>query len=165
MIRTLIAASLTLLLAGCAHGPTAPEKPFVAQGGIATTVGSASYNTDRIVGPIINIKNEGDNDWRGTLRDQTIDVSFDGSHASGVNLHMQVDQQPNHLTVTGQLGGRMFRFELTPDELKVVTDTRGDTLPRTGPNAYASVNFSGDALDPSKRPEPQFAFALMGTFL
>jgi hypothetical protein len=46
-----------------------------------------------------------------------------------------------------------------------VTDTRSDNLPRTGPSQYASVNLSGDAVDPAKRPEPQFAFALMGTFL
>lgn|GEM_PF-4439926 len=165
MIRTFLAASLTLLLAGCAHGPSTPEKPFVATGGIASTVGSASFDADAIVGPKINIKKENDTDWRGSIKEQTIDVTDHGELISGVNLHMKIDQQPNHLTITGQLAGRMFRFEVTPDQLKVVTDTRSDTLPRTSPSQYASVNLSGDAIDPAKRPEPQFAFALMGTFL
>lgn len=165
MIRTIIAASLTLLLAGCAHGPSAPEKPFAALGGIASTVGSASWDADAVVGPKINLKKESENDWRGSLRDQTIDVSWDGTHASGVNLHMAVEQEGEQLTITGQLGGRMFRFEVNPQVLKVVTDTRADTLPRTSPTAYASVNLTGDAADPAKRPEPQFAFTLMGTFL
>lgn len=162
MIRTVV-ASLTFFLASCATAPSAPAKPFVATGAINTRVGNASFSADAVAGPEINIRNVGGNDWRGTLRDQTIDVTVRGNRVTGVNLTVQIEEQPNQLVITGQLAGSMFRFELTPDVFRVRTPTRSDDVPRVAPNAYEGVTFSGDALE-GKRPEPQFALALIGTF-
>jgi hypothetical protein len=164
MKRFLFAPALALALAGCATGPSAPEKPFVATGGINSTVGSASFDDDMVVGPKVNLKKVGESDWRGTLRDQTVDVTVHGDHVTGVGFTLQITHEKNSLVVTGQLNGRIFRFERDPNRLMIRTDTRSDNLPRTSENEFSSVKFDGDAIkaDP---PEPQFAFALMGTFL
>lgn len=164
MSRRLVVASISLLLCACATTPSAPPKPFVATGGVNSRIGSASFSADAVMGPKINVRNVDGDDWRGTLLERSIDVSAHPGHLNGVNLTMAIDQEPNHLTVTGQIDGRIFRFELTADKLMVRTPTRSDDLPRTGPNEYDQVNFTGDAVE-GKRPEPQFALALAGTFL
>lgn len=163
MVRRFLIAS-ALVLGGCATTPSKPPTPFVATGSINSRIGSASFDADAVAGPKIQVRNVDGDNWRGTLRDTTVDVSAQPGHIGGVNLTMAIDQEPNDLVITGQLNGRIFRFELTPDRLRVRTDTRSDDLPRTGANEYDQVNFTGDAVE-GKRPEPQFAFALVGTFL
>lgn len=153
-----------LLLGGCATAQMY-NGPFVPNGGIKGNIGSASYSAHAVRGPRINIARRSDGSWAGELKGQAIDVSVHGDRVVGVNTHMKIEKKPHLLTITGQFNGRMFRFEVTPVHLMARTDTHSRDLPLTGPAGhYSEVTFTGNAVG-ENRPEPQFAFALLSTFL
>ena len=164
MTKLSFAALAASLLLGCAT-TSAPAKPFVAQGGISSTFGTASFDHDEVRGPHIDLTSRGDGSWGGTFGDGAVDVTDHGERVVGNGMMVSIDQSDaNKLVITGQANNRIFRFEVSADQLLVRTDSTSFTSPRTGPGEYGVVTFHGDAAKPNP-PEPQFAFTLIGAFM
>ena len=164
MTKLFFAALAACLALGCATS-SAASKPFVAAGSITSSFGTASFSDAEVRGPHINLVSRGDGSWGGTFGDTGVDVSVHGDRVAGNGMLVSIDRSnPDVLVITGQANNRMFRFEVSEQQLLVRTDSTSLTQPRTGPGAYGIVTFSGKAMNEDP-PEPQFAFALIGAFM
>lgn len=168
-LSALITAVFALAVSGCATtGGAAGSNEFHAAGEIHCRFSGASFNAHEVRGPKISVSQRPDGTWGGLIETSPLDATFypDGSFKGGMALRMKVVKADNVLTITGQWRGRIFRFEVSPTQLMVRTDTRSMDFPLTNPGTYGGfgeVQFTGDA---AKAPAtPEFALALVAAFI
>jgi hypothetical protein len=174
---------LLLALAGCATTPAQPEAEYKPTGEVRYHDRIATFDATHVRAPNCNLKRRDDGTWGGTLSDRPIDVSVTAVALRGVDFILsRAEAAPGKSVVTGQLQGRMFRFEWDSDQMAVRTG--GSSLASTGAGGSGvSANFRGRVVgEKSSRfgplgdvqllgeaseenaPWPQVAFALMAVF-
>ena len=165
---------VTMALAGCALPQTVPEAlstEYTPSGHVQLFNRGASFDAVRVRSPQANISKRTDGTWAGTLRETFIDVSVTDTHVRGANILLtRGDSTAGHYVVTGQVNGRIVRFELDQDQALIRTTTFSTTLtPRTlqadaaayGPRSELQLRGQAALIDP---PWPQMAFALVAAF-
>jgi hypothetical protein len=164
-----IAPIATVLLVACASGraPVQTLVEFSQKGEIVFLGGSASWDDDQVVGPLINVSQRKDGSWAGLLNNQILDVNVYPARAAGVYLTMTWDDKPGQRVITAQWQGRLHRFEIHPDRFLFRGPTRSFTLQRRGEAVFGPGNelkFNGEARE-QRPPMPQFGLALLATFM
>ncbi len=172
MRKSLVLAAV-LLLSGCKTLLEAPDeqdtsnKPFTPTGGVVFKGGSASFDDAHVRGPLINASRRSDGDWAGTLNGQPLDVTVKPDRLVGSYLNMKIEQNLTGLVMTGQWMNRIHRFEVNTDQVMIRLPSASFTLHRSGEGQYGpagALKLTGDAAKQSP-PMPQFAFALLATFI
>jgi hypothetical protein len=169
--RMLLAAACTLALAGCATGSgssggAASKGDFTPTGAVSGFTGNASFDATRVVGPKVNATLGSDGVWGGSLGDRPLFHTFKDGTLSGPDLTIAISKAGGVLTITGQVQGRILRFEVSPTVLRVRTDTRSMDFGGDGNGVYSgakTVTFTGDAI--ALPPTVPFALALAATFM
>jgi len=167
-IFAFVVVACGLSLAACQHGPQVEQKPRVFQkkGGVVFLGGSASWDEDEIVGPLITVAQRADGSWAGTINGQVIDVNVYKGRAAGSYLTMRWKVEGEAKIITAHLNGRLHRFEVYPDRIEVRQPTRSFTLGKRADGSYgpgSELKFEGDG-NQVRPPMPQFGFALLATF-
>jgi hypothetical protein len=164
-----LAALGSLLLLSCAAGPKPMEAPreFAKKGEVDFLEGSASWDENQVLGPLISVSRRGDGSWAGRLNNQIVDVNVYPTRAAGAFLTMNWDQQPNQTVITAQWVGRLHRFEIYPDRVLYRGPTRSFTLQHQSDWSFGpggELKFQGQARD-KRPPMPQFGLALLAAFI
>ena len=166
LLLTLAAAGLFL---ACRHANPADDKPriFNKKAEIVFLGGSASWDEDEIIGPLISVAQRSDGSWAGTINNQVIDVNVYSGRAGGSYLTMKWREENGAMIVAGAFQDRPFRFEVFPDRVNVRLPMRSFELPRYADWHYGrggELKFEGEArtLQPQM---PQYGLALLATFL
>lgn len=167
LMRAVLVVSSALLLA-CQTTPAADEKPkvFNKKGGVVFLGGSASFDEDEIVGPLVSVSQRSDGTWAGTINSQVVDVNVYDGRAAGAYLVMKWTADGDKRVITAQLNGRLHRFEMYPDRIEVRGPTRSFTLGHRrdwtfGPGGELKLEGQAQGQNP---PMPQFAIAMLATF-
>lgn len=160
-------AAVSVLLA-CAHsgGAPEPEKVFNKKGGLVFLGGSASWDEDEVVGPLVSVSRRGDGSWAGNIVGTPVDVSLYNGRAAGSNLVMKWTDEGDHRVITAQLNNRIHRFEVYPDRVLVRGPSRSFTLSHRGDWTFgpgSELKFEGEAQS-MQPPMPQFGIAMLATF-
>jgi len=163
-----------LSLSACALPQTVPEAlstEYSPSGNIQLFNSGASFDAVRVRSPYANISKRTDGTWAGTLRETFIDVSVTDTHVRGANMLLtRGDSTAGHYVVTGQVNGRIVRFELDQEKAMIRTTTFSTTLtPRTlqadaaayGGQSELQLRGQAALIDP---PWPQMALALVAAF-
>lgn len=161
-----VLASLSVV--SCASGPApAPPTEFAKKGEIVFLGGSASWDDDQVVGPLINVSRRSDGSWAGLLNNQILDVNVYTARAAGAYLTMKWDGEPKQWVITAQWQGRLHRFELHPSHFLFRGPTHSFTLQHRNDWSFGprgELKFDGEARD-ARPPMPQFGLALLATFM
>jgi len=176
-LRTLILALAAVVPFGCAtsgggSAAAAPAAEFKSTGEVRYAAGgqsySASFSEDRVVSPIMDVSRTGDGSWRGRIAGSVVDVSVYPDRVAGSGLTMSLEEQEGGaVEISAQQEGRILRFEFDAEKLVIRTPSFSTTLANNGDGTFGTggtVKLMGDAVK-EKRPWPQFALALVGTFL
>ena len=173
--------SRTLLaLAVLAAAP--PVHAFDPVGGLDFTVAGltsagASFDAERVVGPIVNMSRQEEGGWAGDLNGNDMPLAVTPKKLSGAGVSLQIDRSPDALSIEGLFFSHRVRIELTGKKLtgrygacsfdlkKVkeglyVGDTgclRNRTLPTTGQATFRLVGVAAS----SDVPMPQLALGLL----
>jgi hypothetical protein len=171
--QTLLAAACTLALAACATSSegtsataAASKGDFTPTGSVSGFTGNASFDATRVVGPKINASLRSDGTWGGTIGDRPLFHAFKDGTLSGPDLTLNITKAGDVLTITGQIQGRILRFEVSPALLRVRTDTRSMDFNGDGTGVYSgmkTVTFTGDAV--GLPPTVPMALALTASFM
>jgi hypothetical protein len=164
-----LAALGSLLLLSCASGPTPTRTPreFAKKGEVVFLEGSAAWDENQVLGPLISVGRRSDGSWAGRLNNQIVDVNVYRTRAAGAFLIMSWDEQPNQMVITAQWVGRLHRFEIYPDRVLFRGPTRSFTLQHRNDWSFGpggELKFDGQARD-QRPPMPQFGLALLATFM
>lgn len=168
-MRTLVVA-VTLSLSACTLPAVLPEvsdSEYKPTGEILLGVRSANFDAVRVRSPRCNLARRSDGSWAGTFDSRPIDVTVSENRVVGTGLQLTRTNEDGKLVITGQLEGRIVRFELDDDKVLFRTPASAITLQgRTlgeGLTTYGGrgeLQLRGEAgLD--NPPWPQFAFALL----
>jgi len=173
-MRIALGCLFSLVLAGCVLPQTVPEAlntEYQPSGSIQLYGRGATFDAVRVRGPNVNMTKRTDGSWAGTLSGTAVDVSVTPTHVRGANfLLSNQDSTRDHYIVTGQIQGRIVRFELDQNKALIRTTTQSVTLmPRTltndaaayGPRSELQLHGQAALLEP---PWPQMAFALVAAF-
>jgi hypothetical protein len=159
---------------GCALPQVVPEAlntEFRPTGTMQMYNRTASFDAVRVRSPKANMSKRTDGSWGGTIEGFAVDVSVTDTMVRGVNLLLTREESTlNHIVITGQFQGRIYRFELDENLALIRTNRTSLTFKTRGPVengiAYGPLKnlvLQGDAAAESP-PWPQFAFALMAMF-
>jgi hypothetical protein len=170
--QTLIAAACILALAACATdgagGAAGGTADFTPTGAVTGFTGNASFDATRVQGPKINASQRSDGSWGGTLGEPSIPlfhVYKDGT-LTGPDFTLTISKAGGLLTITGQLKGRILRFEVSATSLRARTDSRSLDFNGDGNGVYSgarTVTFTGQAV--GLPPTVPFALALVAAFI
>jgi hypothetical protein len=159
-----------LLLVGCKTAEPVPEAlsdKFTATGEIAYQGVGASFDQNRVVGPLVNLTRRTDGSWGGRLRDEPMDVSVYAARVTGVNFTMAWEPSADGGTaITGQWNGGIMRFETSGDTLLIRTPRHSLTMNRHDASSFGPFGelvLKGEA-GLKTPPMPQFGFAMMAAF-
>ena len=163
---TVLCAVTCLVVCGCQHTPSKNDLPFNPTGEVFSTIGSARFDSDRVIGPNINLEKRADGSWAGRLYENFLDLNEYENRVGGVDLTMQRLPLEKGEAYAGQWQGQFFRIDLGEKGIQVRTATRSFSLPKRARGQYGQgqLTLTGQAADDAP-PFPQFAFALLGSFL
>lgn len=132
---------VALLLCSCSFPTVMPEAlntEFKPTGEVLVYNRTVSFDAVRVRSPECNLSKRTDGSWGGTLNQRPLDVNVYGEKVRGVDFTMTREQSDaNHLVITGQFQGRIYRFEL--DDQKAII---------RGPSA--SMNYPGRQVSPNQ---------------
>lgn len=169
------AATLPSAARGADQEPYEPtgEVQFRSRGAMWS---GATFDGERVVGPLINVARRDDGSWAGDLGGESTDLTVTSERATGVNVNIQFARKGKATEIQGLLFGQRIRFELTDKRFSGRLGECSFDLKRRRPGLYvgdvgclsegvprtarATLNLSGDAAleDP---PLPQVALALI----
>ncbi len=143
---------------------------FKAEGEVNLRGRSASFDKYRIRSPRVNLTARTDGSWAGTLNEHAFDLSVDENSIRGVDLVLsKADSTPGHIVITGQLQGKILRFEFDDKQAMIrgsVSNTyygraiqNSDTV--YGPAGELMLKGAAGSMTP---PWPQFGLALLAAF-
>lgn len=166
-----------LVLSGCAGMfptvmPEANSSEYKPTGEVQMYDKGATFDAVRVRNPHCNLSRRTDGSWGGTIGENAIDVSVTPDTVRGVNfLLSKTDSTAERLVITGQMNGRIFRFELGRNDAMLRTPSFSLTFPgRTveGQVAYYGVKkdltLKGEAAMVSEAAWPQIGLALLAAF-
>jgi len=167
-----------LLLSGCASMfptvvPEANSSEYTPTGEVQANRYGATFDAVRVRSPTCNLSKRTDGSWGGTLGDHAIDVSVTPDRIRGVNFVLsKTDSTADRLIITGQMDGKIYRFELGPKDALVRTPTMALTYPNrqveNGVTYYGPMKelaLKGEAGgDAANVAWPQIALALLAAF-
>jgi hypothetical protein len=168
-----------LLCLSCTHAQNGIRRhpgsaDFNATGEMEFNLGTgASFNADRVVGSNAELRRADNGSWRGMILNQPVDVAVTPEGLNGATLTMSIQQSPKGWVMTGLWQQRqILRFEYSQEKLLVRTPSQSLDLINRGDGSYETeslvchggLKLMGEAADPNP-PNPQFALALIATFL
>jgi hypothetical protein len=134
-----LALAGALLAAAPAHGQEAPYEPTgevrLVGGGFG---GGASFDTDRVVGPLVNLTRRDDGSWAGDLRGGDLDLQPNGrgDGLQAPNVTLRFSSKDGKTRVEGLFYGTRVRFDLDGKKLSGRFGGCSMTLARRGPPLY-----------------------------
>ena len=148
--------------------PEALNNEFKPTGEVLLYNRTVSFDSVRVRSPVINLAKRTDGSWGGTFINHPVDVSVTDSRISGVNFLMTREaSEGNKTVITGQFQGRIYRFELDPEQVMIRSPAQSMTFPGRQVSAnlttygpMGNLQLKGEAGGESP-PWPQIAFALM----
>lgn len=151
--------------------PEALNSDFKPTGEIVARSFTSSFDDFRVRSPMCNLSKRTDGSWGGTCAERGIDVSMYGQSVRGIDFTLHLDtSKPGVTTVTGQMYGKIYRFEFSEDKAVVRTPNVSATysgkavLPGVVKyGADGELELRGQA-GATPVPWPQFGFALMAAF-
>lgn len=169
-----VAAAVLAGVPAAAFEPTG-EVVFHARGTIGT---SAAYDSDRVVGPVVNMTRQDGGGWAGDLLGENLDLAVTPTKASGPNVNLVFSQKSGRTEIEGLFFGVRLRIEMDKKKLKGRFGTCSLDLARKGTSVFfgdlgcirpgaslpetakATLELQGDAASDTP-PLPQFALALI----
>jgi hypothetical protein len=167
------------LLLGCSHSQSGakPDRgtgDFIATGEMEFNQGTgASFNADRVVGSTSEVRRGEDGSWRGKILDSPVHVEITPDGLKGATLTMSIQRSAGGVVMTGLWQqSQILRFEYNKDKLIVRTPAHSLDFVRRGNGSFETesvlcrggLSLFGEAANPDP-PNPQFALALIATFL
>ncbi len=159
------------LLSSCSFPTVVPEAKnteFKPTGEVLLYNRTASFDAYRVRSPKCNLSKRTDGSWAGVLIERPIDVTVTDKRITGVEFMLTREQsEGNHTVITGQMQGRIYRFEF--DDTRAIIrapnasftlDGRqvGPTQTTYGPQGNLQLRGEAGSENP---PWPQLGFALM----
>lgn len=166
LFLTLVAGALSF---ACQHGSPADTTPkvFNKKGGIVFLGGSAAWDEDEVVGPLVSMSRRSDGSWGGRINNEIIDVNVYSGRLGGSGMTMKWREENGKLVISGAYRDRPYRFEVMPDHVAVRMPSRSYDLPHRADWSYGpggELKFEGEAQKPTQ-PMPQFGIAMLATFI
>jgi hypothetical protein len=167
--------STLFLLVGAACATTSmqtgPEPEYTPTGEVVYYDRIATFDATHVQSPNCSLRRRDDGSWGGVLAERPIDVSVNEVTVKGADfLVSREDSRPGKSVITGQFQGRIFRFELTDDQVSIRTSNLSAVYPNrvlgersAKYGTRGEVELRGEASGENP-PWPQFAFALMSAF-
>jgi hypothetical protein len=155
-----------------ATGPAAAAPdPDAIVGGVTSLPynRSASWGARRVVGPAINLTQDGPAEWKGNIRDFDGVIAVSESRISAAGLNIVVEWEKDGFEAQGTWDGKRVRIVFTPAKLVVRIDNRFQEMERVEPDLFATVpqgpavRVTGNAASP-KPMYPQMILALLAVF-
>ena len=178
MLRKMALVSASFVaLAGCQHtapygaqsGAFEPEGRVLVHGGLRGP--SASFNSDRVIGPTINMTRSADGHWVGWIRGVPLSLAVDGRQISSPTLTMSIEELPDGIEMSGLWTANQISIRVTPQELYVREPFVNPPvyLEGIGEGSYGTGRFGNSvelkgAAAQLHPPQPQFALALLAAF-
>lgn len=166
---------VALALSACTLPQVMPEvrdTPFVPTGEVVLYDRSVSFDAVRVRSPKANLARRTDGSWAGVLDGRPVDVSVTETRLTGVDLLLtRAESFPGVVVITGQVRGRMVRFELDDRRAKLwgplgsveLTGREVEPTQTTyGPQGNLELRGEAGDLEP---PWPQLALALVALSL
>ncbi len=155
-------------LSACTLPAVRPElqKEFVATGSIQLHSRFASFDSVRVRSTRTNLAMRTDGSWAGVIDDRPVDVNIYENRIAGIGLQLTRVREGNNVIFTGQVHGRLVRFEFS-DEVAMIRDggavtlvgrVVGEKLTTYGPGGELQLIGEAGLQSP---PWPQFALALV----
>jgi hypothetical protein len=130
---------------------------------------SASWGARRVVGPAINLTQDGPTEWKGNIRDFDGVITVSENRISAAGLNIVVEWEKDGFEAQGLWDGKRVRIVFTPAKLVVRIDNRFQEMERVETDLYATVpqgpavRVTGNAASP-KPMYPQMILALLAVF-
>lgn len=168
MVRTFVVA-LAVSMSACTLPAVLPEvnQEYKPTGEILLGNKSANFDAVRVRSPRCNLAKRTDGSWAGTFDTRPVDVNVYENRVAGTGIQLTRTQEGNRIIITGQVEGRIVRFELDDQRAllrtpagSITVDGRviGEGMTTYGPRG--ELQLKGDA-GKDVPPWPQFAFALL----
>lgn len=160
---------VALSLTACTLPAVLPEvnQEYKPTGEILLGNRSANFDAVRVRSPRCNLARRTDGSWAGTFDTRPVDVNVYENRLAGIGVQLTKSLENGKLVITGQVEGRIVRFELDDQRALIRTasgsitlDGRvvGEDLTTYGPRG--ELQLKGEA-GRDVPPWPQFAFALL----
>lgn len=150
------------------------EVVFRLRGSMAS---SASFDDERVVGPVVNMTRVADEEWAGDVNGADVALHVDGRHIEGASFTLDYAREGEHVSVEGLVNGIRMRVSMDAKRMRGrygvcsidmkrkrvglyegdVGCLRGGSFPAS---AKASLELYGVAATP-EAPQPQLALALV----
>lgn len=169
---------VAVVLSGCAGMfptvvPEAQSAEYNPTGEVQANRYGATFDAVRVRNPNCNLSKRTDGSWGGKIGDHALDVSVTPDRIRGVNFVLsKTDSTADRLIITGQMDGKIYRFELGPTDALVRTPNQSLTFP--GRVVEGGVTYYGPMKELSLKGEasggmanvawPQLALALLAAF-
>lgn len=168
MVRTFVVA-LALSMSACTLPAVLPEvnQEYKPTGEVLLGNRSSNFDAVRVRSPRCNLAKRTDGSWAGTFDTRPVDVNVYEDRLSGIGIQLSKRVENGKIVITGQVEGRIVRYELDDQRALIRTpagsitlDGRvvGDGITTYGPRG--ELQLKGDA-GKDVPPWPQFAFALL----
>lgn len=133
-------AALLLAVLSAAFPAAAQDAPFEPTGELhmngAGLGAGASFDQDRIVGPLVNLTRRDDDSWAGDLGGQNLDLHPVESGLQAPNVTLRFKTKDGRTTVEGLFFGQRIRIEMDRKKLSGRFGACSMTLRRKGPPVY-----------------------------
>lgn len=172
MRRVLMAVALAVT--GCTFPQVVPEalsSEYRPTGEVQMYNRGATFDAVRVRSPHANLAKRTDGSWGGVIDSEPVDVSVTDTTVRGVQFILTREESaPGRLVITGQIKGRLYRFELEEGIARIRGPRQSMDFQTRAPieNGVAygpmkSLQLRGEAAAENP-PWPQLAFALVAMF-
>ncbi|MCI0672081.1 MAG: hypothetical protein L0Y64_16640 [Myxococcaceae bacterium] len=170
-----------LVSTGCRAGPEvvpgegASAGEFRSTGGVALSgriplvdnaPGGASFNHERVVGPLVEMSARSDGSWAGRIAGEPVAIAAGGTQLVGSGINLRFTRREEGLEIGGLWQNGLVRVVVDAKEIRVTSPWRSFSLPAREQGVYGEdgqLRFLGEAGNVPAGPHPQVELALLAT--